>query len=626
MPDVLAIHVPDQHALNDARAEVRRFHAEGGQPGLAFGVIAGGRAVLTGGLGELRAGSRAAPRSTTAFRIASMTKSFTAATLLLLRDDGMLRLDDAVADHVPEYAAVTGPTRDSPRATVRDLLTMTAGLPTDDPWGDRQQGLDPVAFGRLLRGGLSLAWAPGTAFEYSNLGYAVLGRVIEATTGLPFRDVVTSRLLKPLGLRDTRFEAGEYPPGRLATGHRTTDGAWVPVPFDGHGAFAPMGGLFSTVDDLSRWVAGLAAAFPPRDAPEGDHPLSRASRRELQQPHRAMPPMLMWPSLDAPPRVRVSGYGYGLMVEHDRDHGTVISHSGGYPGFGSHMRWHPQTGFGIVVLANSTYAGAYRLADRMLSVLLAAKDGPPHGFHPLHRFRVGPGRRPRQASAPQPAPGGHVAWPHTLQAQARVERLLARWDDAEAADLFADNVDLDEPLDRRRAELERARALLGPLRPDAGQPVEHTSPAHARWWLRGDHGRLRVEILLTPQRPPRVQTLSLAVVPDPGPRLRAVVDRLVAHLAAACPTWPDDLATTVDLDRDELTRLLRIAAVWAGPCDVTSVTSVTGANGDTGTGEQEATFRLSGERAALSLTVGLQPDAEGTGVPTVRRFAVTVET
>src|SRR5437763_12356892 len=108
-----------------------------------------------------------------------MTKSFTAAAILALRDDGALKLDEPAVSYVPELAGVPPASADSPPVTIRNLLTMTAGFPTDDPWGDRQQGLPLGRFRALLAdGGVRLAWAPATRFEYSNLGYAVLGLVI----------------------------------------------------------------------------------------------------------------------------------------------------------------------------------------------------------------------------------------------------------------------------------------------------------------------------------------------------------------------------------------------------------------------------------------------------------------
>ena len=130
--------MPDRFAPVDALAE--SFHQRGGQPGMAYGIVAGGRLVHAGGFGARWLGGPA-PGAGTVFRIASMTKSFTAAAVLALRDDGRLRLDDLAEKFVPELRGLALPSPDSPRVSVRHLLTMTAGFPTDDPWGDRQLGL-----------------------------------------------------------------------------------------------------------------------------------------------------------------------------------------------------------------------------------------------------------------------------------------------------------------------------------------------------------------------------------------------------------------------------------------------------------------------------------------------------
>src|SRR5262245_1922255 len=152
-------------------------------PGIAWGVIRGGELVHAGGAGTIRDGEDRTPDADSIFRIASMTKSFTAATLLTLRDEGRLRLDDEVATYVPQLAGWRHPAADAPAITIRHLLTMTTGLPTDDPWGDRQQGLPIDAFVRLLAAGPTFAWTTGTQFDYSNLGYGILGRVVTAASG-----------------------------------------------------------------------------------------------------------------------------------------------------------------------------------------------------------------------------------------------------------------------------------------------------------------------------------------------------------------------------------------------------------------------------------------------------------
>jgi CubicO group peptidase (beta-lactamase class C family) len=162
----------DLSGVDFARADrlARAFAERDGQPGLAYGIVAQGRLVHSGGLGERWLGGPV-PDAGTVFRIASMTKSFTAATVLGLRDEGALRLDDLAEDYVAELRGLRLPSTDSPRPTIRNLLTMTAGFPTDDAWGDRQQSLDPAQFAALVRdGGVRAGWAPGTRFEYSNLG------------------------------------------------------------------------------------------------------------------------------------------------------------------------------------------------------------------------------------------------------------------------------------------------------------------------------------------------------------------------------------------------------------------------------------------------------------------------
>ena len=251
-------------AAVDAIAE--NFQLRRGQPGLAYGIVAGGSLVHASGLGERWLGGPV-PDAGTVFRIASMTKSFTAAAVLALRDDGALALDDLAEEYVPELRGLRPATVDSPRISIRQLLTMTAGFPTDDPWGDRQQGMPPGEFSEFLSGGMSFAWAPGTRFEYSNLGYAILGRVVTAAAGTGYPEFVAGRLLRPLGLSRTGFEAAEFSPAELARGYRRGAAGWAELVPDACGAFAPMGGVFSCVRDLARWVSGFAAAFPPVKTP-----------------------------------------------------------------------------------------------------------------------------------------------------------------------------------------------------------------------------------------------------------------------------------------------------------------------------------------------------------------------
>ncbi|MEO5918572.1 MAG: serine hydrolase domain-containing protein, partial [Candidatus Limnocylindrales bacterium] len=294
---------PRDTALEAVDAIADRFLVGKHIPGVVYGVVSNGELIHSRGIGTLRVGEDARPDADSVFRIASMTKSFTAAMLLKLRDEGLLGLDDPVARHVPELTGLRGPTADSPVITIRHVLTMASGLATDDPWGDRQQGLDLGAFSELLSRPLTFAWPPGTRFEYSNLGYGILGRVITNVAGAEYRDVVRNRLLAPLGMDATTYLAEEVDPARLAHGYLWRDDAYIDEPIDPYGALASMGGIFTSVRDLARWVGFFTDSYPPRDDPEGASPLSRASRREMQQAAGAWWPSVMLPSPDADPDV-----------------------------------------------------------------------------------------------------------------------------------------------------------------------------------------------------------------------------------------------------------------------------------------------------------------------------------
>jgi CubicO group peptidase (beta-lactamase class C family) len=569
--DVTAV---DANALDAIAAG---YAAGGGQPGLAYGVVADGALVHAAGLGERCTGGPV-PDADTVFRIASMTKSFTAAMLLLLREQGALRLDEDARDYVPELHGLELPASDCPPISIRHLLTMTAGFPTDDPWGDRQQGLEPDAFAALLAaGGVRCAWAPGTRFEYSNLGYAVLGRVIEAVTGMDYATAVRDCVLGPLGLDRTGFAADEFDTGELARGYAREAGGWVELQPAPHGAFAPMGGIFSCVKDLSAWVAGFATAFPARSAPADGHPLSRAARREMQLGQVAVPTDVSAVRFAGPASL---SYGLGLFIEQDREFGAIVQHSGGYPGFGSQMRWHPATGVGVIVLANATYAGAGLLASQLLAAQLRTHSKSSVTGDQLRR-------------GPVPAPGG--LWPETLAARDAVNDLLQSWDDEIADRLFSANVDQDRPRPERQADIARVRERIGEFRSEQDRAEESESPAHCRWWLTGEAGTVSVQIRLAPLRKPLVQQLVLAVPPAPGSALAAAIGMLTAALGEDAVSWPPGLAADGGLAVGPVLRRLRTAAAWAGRSRLDCYLA--------GNGQNSSTVRLAGESGDVLLTV-----------------------
>lgn len=576
---------------------VRSYHERGGQPGIAYGIVRDGELVHAAGFGARSLGGPlggSPPDEWTVFRIASMSKSFTASAIMLLRDEGMLALDDPAAAYLPELAGWDNGAADAGPLTIRHLLTMTAGFPTDDPWGDRQQGLPLGEFDALLAHGVGFNWAPGTRFEYSNLGYAILGRIVAVAAGLPYDEFVRTRLLAPLGMSRTGFAAQEFKQSELALGYRRGPDGWAELPFDPYGAFAPMGGVFSCVADLATWASGFAAAFPPviesrlaesGCAPGAGHPLGAASRRLMQLP-QAVTGWRAADRLPARPPGSPAYYGFGLFIDEDPALGRVVSHSGGYPGFGSNMRWHPATGLAVIALGNGTYARMNAVAELVLGAVLPPASG----------YQVALAPSAGSSGSPRPPVG---PWPETLAAQESVSRLLAGWDDAAADALFCENVPLDQPYQERLADLALLRERIGDFAADPSRPAQSDTPAHRRWWLTGERGTVAVAIQLNPQRPPRVQSLGIAMPPAPGSPLARTLATLIAWLNVPAAAWPATVPVAPSGDAGLMSRRLRMAAVWAG--------QVTAGAFQAGDGSSSATVELTGEHARVSLSVVVSP-------------------
>ena len=419
------------------------------------------------------------PDSDTTFRIASCTKSFTIVALLNLRDKGKLGLDQLITDFVPEYRlSDISTTKTIP--TLRQLASMSSGLPTVDPWADRQESISGLELRRIVSRGVNATSAAGELFQYSNLGFALLGQAIESASGIDFREFVTVEILKPLGMNESGFDSEDFPENHLATGYRKVNGSWLALPFSASGAFSCIGGLFSSGKDLRIWSNWLHSAFDEKVEESG--PLLAASRREMQFITTVVP---FSTQLGALPKKagRISGYGLGLFVEYDQRFGQFVSHSGGYPGFSSHMRWHVLTGLSVVVLENATYSGAWVTATGLLDTALEALN-----------FEL-------------PAPS---RWLATEDLATRADSLIREWSDTLAAEICAENVDMDVPFNEREESIRRLILEVGGLKESANlEALVSDSPLHFSWKIPGNKGDLQCGLLLTPNTPIRIQTLSV---------------------------------------------------------------------------------------------------------------------
>ena len=155
----------DSAAFAGIDRSMEHYRLDAHIPGMVWGIVQDGRLVHVKGAGVQDVDTKRPVSPDTLFRIASMTKAFTALAILKLRDEGKLTLDAAVETYVPELRGWKYPTHDSPKIRVRDLLTHTAGFVTDDPWGDRQTPLPEEEFTRLLQNGVPFSRPPAMAME-----------------------------------------------------------------------------------------------------------------------------------------------------------------------------------------------------------------------------------------------------------------------------------------------------------------------------------------------------------------------------------------------------------------------------------------------------------------------------
>jgi CubicO group peptidase (beta-lactamase class C family) len=462
---------------------VAAFMARAHVPGAAWGIVIDGVLAHIGVSGYRDLPSKSPVTRDSVFRIASMTKSFTAMAILKLRDEGRLSLDDLAERHVPELKHLRYPTSDSSKITVRQLMSHATGFPEDNPWGDQQLAATDEQFTKMLQEGIPFSNAPGVEYEYSNYGFAILGRIVTNASGRPYREYIQASILRPLGMWSTTLEPASVPPDRLAQGYRWEDETWKEEPPLPDGAFGAMGGMLTSVSDLSKYVGAFLAAWPPRDGEETG-PVRRASVREMQQIWRARPTIVSRTPA-AGVNLNSGGYGYGLRISQSCAFEQIVAHGGGLPGYGSLMQWLPDYGVGIIAFGNVTYTGWAGVVNSAFDLL--AKTG---------------GLQPR---TPQPSPS-------LVEARDAVSRLLIDWDEKLADQVAAMNLYRDRSKDRRRKEIEDLRARVGPCRaPTTFDSVENW--LRGQWTMKCERGDLRVSITLAPTIPPRVQHLEVRPAP-----------------------------------------------------------------------------------------------------------------
>ena len=459
-------------------------------PGMVWGIVIDEQLVHVGSAGVQDLVSKSPVTETTAFRIASMTKSFTALAILKLRDQGKLSLEDPVSKWLPEFSKMELPTQDTAPLKIRQLLEHSAGLPEDNPWGDQQLSASDADLDGWLQRGLPFSTPPDTRYEYSNYAFALLGRIVTKASGVPYDEYVRSRILAKLKMNSSTFRFADVPAAQRAIGYRLRpDGTYLEEPPLAQGVFGSAGGLLTDAQDLGRYVAFHLSAWPPRDAPD-DGPVRRSSVREMS--HLWTPANLNVRRQGGVLQATESGYGYGLRVSIDCRFEHIVAHGGGLPGFGSYMAWLPDYGVGIFAMATLTYSGPSEPINHAWDVMLRS---------------AGLQRREVPASPLLTEMRGHIIslWKH--------------WDDAEAKQISAMNFLIDARASQRRAEIQKLKDEVGECA-DAG-------PVIAENWLRGQfnltctHGTVGAFFTLSPTHPPAIQHLSFQKLESTSTRLGA---------------------------------------------------------------------------------------------------------
>ena len=443
-------------------------------PGYIFGVVLDGELVAVGTDGRLSLEEGFPVASNSKFHIASMTKSITAMAIVKLRDEGKLSLEDPVADYIPELKKLEYLTRDASPLTIFNLLTMSSGFPEDNPWADRRLEDTEAAFSDLMSSGLSFSNAPGYAYEYSNLGFAMLGRIISEVSGTAYQEYITQQILAPLDMRNTYWEYEDVSREELAIGYRWAMDHWEKEPMLHTGAFGAIGGLITSMEDFSKYVAYLMDAWPPRNEEEYG-PLKRSSLREMQTPFFSR---LSTEGRDEQGNTcaTMTGYGYGLSIKTDCRGMMSVSHSGGLPGFGSQYTFLPDYGIGIISFANRTYAGTTRINQEALEILVSEAE-------------LSPRRLPISDILHQRAN--------------QIFRFLRTWDDQLGDLIFADNFYLDFPREIRKFAFDEMN--LGEVQSmDSVVPLNNL---RGTFVVRGTRGEAEVFFSLSPEPEPKVQAL-----------------------------------------------------------------------------------------------------------------------
>jgi CubicO group peptidase (beta-lactamase class C family) len=451
-------------------------------PGIAYGIVVDNKLVLSSATGFINLEKKTPATPLSAFRIASMTKSFTAMAIMKLRDEGKLDLSNPVSKYIPKMATLEYLTEDAPIINIENLLTMTAGFPEDNPWGDRQLDESDQMLIDLIGGGVSFSNPSSYKFEYSNTGYALLGSIVSRVSGVPYQEYIKINILEPLGMEHTYWEYDSVPKEQLVMGYHWEKEQWKLEPMLHDGAYGAMGGLITSIEDFSKYVSFHLSAWPPR-SDEETGPVKRSTLREMQTPQFSKL-YVKATGFSGEPCAIISGYGFGLGIATYCNDLKQVGHGGALPGFGSDYRFFPEYGIGIMAFCNLTYTGAY--PRNKIGELLFEKIG----------------LQPRQL------PVSDIL----IKRQKQIVELIQNWNPELETNILAENFYMDKSRDVRISEIQKILNKAGAIQ--TTNEVEPNNQLRGSFNVQAENGVINIFFTLTPEKYPKVQQLDISFQPS----------------------------------------------------------------------------------------------------------------
>jgi CubicO group peptidase (beta-lactamase class C family) len=346
-------NTPDKHGA--ASEMIEQIMSEDDIPGAAVVVVQEDETTLAEGFGITSIEYPCLVDENTVFILASVSKSFTALGVLLLRDEGLLDINKPVVYYLPDFSLADK--KASSKITVRQLLTHTSGIPgaLAEPQGYFN---GPDAMTKMVHdiSGLSLSNPPGSVFEYSNLNYFLLGAVVEAVTGELFENYMAEAVFKPLGLHHTTLSLEQAEIWGMAHGHQPVFGQIWERSMPVFRSAAPAGWVMSNASDMGRWLR----LFLNKGELDGERLVRSETIAEM-----------ITPASSYHKDGHIVGYGMGWLIDKDSNGITRIWHGGDTPSFLADMMLLPDYSTGVAVMLNSqTSTQGHLIAPRMAEIFL----------------------------------------------------------------------------------------------------------------------------------------------------------------------------------------------------------------------------------------------------------------